>query len=48
VIKNNILITGSGGFLGSIYADHLAKANNVFAVDVDLKKLNILKKKKVK
>ena len=45
MIKNNILITGSAGFLGSIYADHLSKANNVFAVDVDLKKLKILKKK---
>ena len=45
MIKNNILITGSAGFLGSIYADHLSKNNNVFAVDVDLKKLNIIKKK---
>jgi NAD(P)-dependent dehydrogenase (short-subunit alcohol dehydrogenase family) len=45
MIKNNILITGSAGFLGSIYADHLSKANNVFAVDIDFKKLNILKKK---
>ncbi len=42
---NNILITGAAGFLGSIYADHLSSVNNIFAVDINLKKLNFLKKK---
>ena len=43
--KNNILITGSAGFLGSIYAAHLSKNNNIYAVDIDLKRLQSLKKK---
>jgi NAD(P)-dependent dehydrogenase (short-subunit alcohol dehydrogenase family) len=42
--KNNILITGAAGFLGSIYADYLSNNNNIYAVDIDLKKLKFLKK----
>jgi NAD(P)-dependent dehydrogenase (short-subunit alcohol dehydrogenase family) len=45
VKKNNILITGSAGFLGSFYADYLSKANNIYATDIDLYKLNFLQKK---
>jgi NAD(P)-dependent dehydrogenase (short-subunit alcohol dehydrogenase family) len=43
--KNNILITGSAGFLGSIYAAHFSKNNNIYAIDIDLKRLQFLKKK---
>lgn len=45
MIKKNILITGAAGFLGSHYLKHLVKKNNVFAVDINIHKLTLLKKK---
>lgn len=41
---NNILITGAAGFLGSKYTNFFSKKYNVFALDIDLKKLRLLKK----
>jgi NAD(P)-dependent dehydrogenase (short-subunit alcohol dehydrogenase family) len=40
----NILVTGAAGFLGSQYVSFLAKKHNVFAIDINLKKLLFLKK----
>ena len=36
---NNILITGAAGFLGSKYTNFFSKKYNVFALDINLKKL---------
>ena len=41
---SNILITGAAGFLGSQYSNFFSKKHNVFALDINFKKLRLLKK----